>query len=338
MKIFTRTIPQKTIDNLHVNMKATLFTLLFCCQFLLQHTLSSEDIYAPLPVYSQIKDIYHPTTIDYRNIQNYLTYGERSLIKRLKDYESNARNFKIIGDTREESPQANIVAVNCSKDEKENCLILYSSFNKNYPRGLKRLVSHAVASDFKGHILYRLGGWPNVEEGDITLAHVPYAFKVCMFREAKRLGYKRAFWLDTAVLPLVSLNQLFQMLEEKGYFVVANSHLIGPYMDPSAADAFGLSMEVADQIPSCAAGIIGIDFTNKAGMEIVEHWYHAAENKVAFFSPRSDQNALSIILYQMGITDFVSIDRVVHNRYTIKANSLFLIDREYVNQLSGISK
>lgn len=320
------------------NLKLATLKLTLYCGLLFFSTLCADDPYAPIAVYSEIKDICHPTLDDYRRVQHYLTYGERSIIQRLDDYVSNARNFKIIGDTSDELPQSGSIAVNCDDSDRENCFIIYSSFNKNYPRGLKRLVEFLTKSDFKGHILYRLGGWPNVEEGDLALAHVPYAFKVCSFREAKRLGYKRAYWLDTAILPLVSLNTIFDMIKEKGYFVMANSHVIGPYMDVNAAAAFGVSMEQTHHIQSCCGGIFGVDFTNKKGAEIVDRWYKAAQNKVAFYSPRSDQNALSVILYQMGISDFVSLDRLAHNRNVINKDSLLLIEREFVNQLSGITK
>jgi hypothetical protein len=285
-------------------------------------------------VYQQISDIYHPTIEDYQLIQDYLTNSERPIIKRLNDYYSNARHFKIIGNTPDEQPSSGIIAVNCDIHDKENCVMVYSSFNKNYPRGLKRLVNYVSNSDFKGHILWRLGGWPNAEGGSLPLAHVPYAFKVSSFKEAQRLGYKRAFWLDTAVLPAVSLNTIFKQIEETGHFVLGNSHVIGPYMDYRAASALGTTMEEANQIPSCSAGIFGIDFSNETSLKILDTWYQAAFDLDAYYSPRSDQNALSVILYQTGVTDFVNISRMAHHKDQINAQTLLFISREFVNELS----
>lgn len=291
----------------------------------------AENIEKP---YSQIQDISQPTLEDYHLIQDYLTNGDRPIITRLCDYLPNAKNFKIIGNTPEEQPESGIIAVNSDENDRENCLVTYSSFNKNYPRGLKRLVNYVSKSDFKGHILYRLGGWPNVEGGSLVLAHVPYAFKISIIKEAQRLGYKRVFWLDTAILPYVSLNDIFKIIEEKGYFVLGNSHMIGPYMDKHAAEALEIPMEETFNVPSCSAGIFGVDFSNATGTEIVDQWYNAALHPEAFFSPRSDQNALSVILYKMGISDFISINRMAHNRSQINDNTLLLIEREFVNELS----
>lgn len=297
--------------------------------------LSADNIYELPPVYNSISDITNPTLDDFRLIQNYLTKGERSIIRRLDDYEPNARFFRIIGNTPDEMPQYGLVAVNCDENSRENCVVCYSSFNKNYPRGLKRLIKFVSESDFKGHILFRFGGWPNLEEGSLILAHVPYAFKVCMLKEARNMGFKRAFWLDTAILPVVSLNDIFQIIEDKGFFIMGNSHEIGPYMHPEAANAFGLTIEETYKIPSCSAGISGFDFTNKTGNKIVDLWYQAALNPIAFFSPRSDQNALSVILYNLGLSgDLISISRLAHNRNVINADTLLLIEREFVNELS----
>ncbi len=297
--------------------------------------LQAEDIYADIEVYTEIADITNPTLEDYRRVQNYLTYGERSIIKRCDDYYPNARNLKIIGDTPEEMPQYGLIAVNCDPEERENCVVCYSSFNKNYPRGLKRLVKFVQESDFKGHVLFRLGGWPNVQNGALVTAHVPYAFKPCMLKEAESLGFKRAFWLDTAILPYVSLNFLFDLIADKGYFVMGNSHMIGPYTHEDVAHAFGIPPESTFDIPSCSAGIAGFDFTNPLGKTIVDQYYNAAFNKVAFFSPRSDQNVLSIILNRLGLSDeLIPIRRLAHNKDQIGPDTLLLIEREFVNELS----
>src|SRR3990170_6482924 len=254
-----------------IKVKFNIFMNLICILTIL--ALNAEDFYADIPVYKELSSLTSPTNEDLHKVQRYMTYGERSIIKYLNDYEPNARNLKIIGNLSEEQPERGDIVVNCDKDDRENCLICYSSFNKNYPRGLKRLVEFIRKSDFKGHIIYRLGGWPDISGGSLTLAHVPYAFKVSFFKEVKSLGFKRAFWLDTAILPVVSLNLLFNMIKENGYFAMGNSHNIGPYTNSFVWNAFGITSKEADNIPSCSAGIIGLDFTTKIGNTIFEKWY-----------------------------------------------------------------
>lgn len=284
-----------------------------------------------LPIYAQIEDLCHPTLHDYSFIQDFLSYGHREKIELLADMEPRMRNLKIIGDHPAEFPRSGKIAVNCSSDEKGDCLLLYSTFNDRYPKGLERLVKLIENSDFKGHILYRLGGWPNVEEGSLALSHVPYAFKVSFFKEAERLGYKRALWLDTAVVPLVSLNSIFEMMADQGAFVMSNGRMIGTHANEEALVFFGINSTTAYQIPSCSAGLFGVDFTNPVGRKIIDWWHRAAYDKDAFFSARSDQNALSVVLYQLGITNFIGLDRMPHSPHDIRSDSLFWLDREFVH-------
>ena len=269
----------------------------------------SAKISADQYVYSQIKDIRHPTLEDYQFLQKHLTTSEEGIITSVGDewVDRNLRNLQIVGELPE-TFQSGVISINCDPNEKENCLILYSTFNQKYSAGIKRLVSHMMNSDFKGHILYRIGGWPNTEEGDLTLAHVPYAFKVCAFREAKRLGYKRAFWLDSPAIPAVSLNDVFKHIEQNGYFVIQNEHTVGPYMSERAASAFGLTLAETAHIPSCQAGMFGVDFANKKAAQVIDLWYKAAKDKDAFYSERSDQSALSVILYQLGLNKFFAYE------------------------------
>jgi len=284
-----------------------------------------------LPVYTQIQDLCHPTLHDYRFIQDFLSYGHREKIELLADMEPRMRNLKIIGETPGEFPRSGKISVHSSPDEKENCILVYSTFNDRYPNGLERLVSLIENSDFKGHVLYRLGGWPNAEDGALALSHVPYAFKVSFFKEAEKLGYKRVLWLDAAVVPLVSLNQIFEMMSEKGAFVMSNGLMIGPYTNAEALAFFGLNLRSAFQIPSCSAGLFGVDLTNPVGKKIIDWWYRAAWDKDAYFSARSDQNVLSVILYQLGISNFIPLDRMPHSLSDIRPDSLFWLDREFVH-------
>lgn len=322
--------------------KKCIYTLLhFCFLGFAFNTHAENPRSAPSPfhaessqIYSLIKDIKHPTLADYRLIQNYLSHGKRENLHLLGDTVDGMRQFKILDAHQEDLPKSHILYVNSKPSEIENCVLIYSSFNRNYPKGLERLVNQIKESDFKGHVLYQTGGWPNLEEGSLVLAHVPYAFKVCFFKEAQRLGYKRALWLDTALSPVVSLNTIFQMIKDKGYFVFGNSpHMCGTFMNPKAMAAFGLTVEEASKIPCCSAGIFGVDFENEKAAKVIDLLYKAAQHKDAFFSRRSDQNALSIILYQQGMTDLISLDRLPHTELgqKIQPDSLFVLDRLFVH-------
>ncbi|MDE3045263.1 MAG: hypothetical protein KGJ02_01265 [Verrucomicrobiota bacterium] len=248
----------------------------------------------------------------------------------MKDTEHILRNFKLIGESPHELPEAGHLFINVPEDERENCIITYASFNERYPRGLRRLVKIIGASDFRGHLYYRLGGWPNCATGDLSLAYVPFAFKVCFFREMQKLGYKRVLWLDSSILPFANLNSIFERIQRDGFFVQANSHSIGPYMNEETAAAFGFSLQETFSIPSCSAAIIGIDFTHEKAASLIEEWYLAAKHPDAFYSPRSDQTAFSLLLYRKELSSLMTPLKTLGDPNNVCKETLFLMDRKYV--------
>jgi len=314
-----------------ISIKFSIKTIVFFLSFLIVISsvyfyLNRKDLVSGKEL-SYLKD---PSYKDYLRIQRYLRKGDRPLLKYLNDTEAVAKQLKLVGKSENDMPQFGRICVNSSEADLQNCIILYASYNKNFPAALKRLLDKISGSDFKGHVLYRIGGWPNIEGGDLPLVSVPYAFKVCFFREAARLGYKRVLWLDTSVTPIVSYDQQFSWIKEKGYLAVGNTHNVGPYFNQRAASALGLTLEESYAIPSTSAGILGVDLSSPQGRKVLELWYKAAKSPDAFFSARSDQNALSVILYQLGMTDWINYQtQIAEGEEKIEPRSLYILDRSF---------
>ncbi len=265
-------------------------------------------------VYAEIEDICHPTLDDYMLIQEYLFYGFRPFIDRLNpwQYKSKAREFRLVGRNSSEVIESGVIPVNCEENDRENCILLYCSFNHEYPRCLKRLIDMIKSSDFKGHIVFHIGGWPDLEGGSLTFAHIPFAFKISSFREAERLGFKRALWLDASIVPLDSLNNTFKMISENGYFTFRTINHIKELCNEHACDALGVNFDEADQIPACLAGIIGFDFQNDAAQKALTRWYEVTKNhEEAYFSFYQELCVLSVILHQTGLSDIRKLEGIV---------------------------
>lgn len=237
------------------------------------------------------------------------------------------RGFRIIGENQ--LPLICQRDVNVPDGTLENCVICYASFNERYPRGCIRLFFALLLSDFRGHIDCRVGGWPDLEGGGLALAGVPFAFKACFFKEMEKKGYKRVLWLDASILPVVSVNKIFDIISEKGVFVQKNSHLLDPpFMTPELAADFGLDFEEACQLLSCSAAILGVDLTNERAARLVDTWHAYACHPTAFYSSRSDQTALSILLYRFGFTDW--LPGSILGEPGSSQGCLFIMDRKYV--------
>ena len=305
--------------------------LAFSC--LVRIILYGSQLDPIVDVYREIKNIYSPSEEDLLHLQSKLSTTQRSIIERMKDTAFIARNFKLIGTSSHQKPEIGWKVVNSLESERENCIILYSSFNRNYPKGLRRFVDEITKSNFHGHVHYRIGGWPNTAEGDLVLAGVPFAFKVCFFREMKRTGYKRVLWVDASILPWADINYIFQLIQRNGFFVQANTHSVGEFMNEDACKFFDVSVEDCSKILSCSAAIFGIDFTNPNTAPIIDTWYEAAKDPYAFFSARSDQSALSIILYKMGLTNMMWPATTLGEPGNTERETLFLMDRSYVKNI-----
>ena len=282
-------------------------------------------------LYDNVQDIKHPTVEEYKYVQDYI-HGRRDVDETIAyaNYIWIYNNFKMVGEKPEEIPETGICHVNGGGD---NCVILYASYNMAYIRGLRWLVDYIQNSDYQGDILYKIGGWPDLEGGSFVLAHVPYAFKVCFFKEAQSLGYKRVLWLDTSIIPLISLNDAFQWIEENETLIVGNDHAVGPYFtNRKSAAYFGLTAEDTFTIPSCSSGIFGVDLSTPKGRELIDWWYRAAQDPHAFYNPRPDQSVLSLILFKMGIGNWIDYHQIPHRDEDIKPDSLFLVDKDYVHK------
>lgn len=277
-----------------------------CLFFLLIELVLFADKYAD-EVYAKIPDICHPTFEDYQMIQNYLNQGHRPLIDRLNkwQYYGKAINFGLIGRTPDEHIEHGVVCVNCDSDYKQNCIVLYASFNFEYPKVLKALIENIKKSYFKGHILYRIGGWPDIEGGGLRFAHIPCAFKICAFREAQRLGYQNVLWLDASVTPLQQgLNKAFTTIEQQGYFTFLSDLNMASECNKEACEILGLPFAQAASVPGYVSGIVGFNLKNPNGLNIINRWYEVTKNhEECYFTYSPDLCVISILLYQAGLTN-----------------------------------
>lgn len=268
--------------------------MLFTCNF--THADENADT-----VYATIEDICNPTLDDYKKIEYFLNVGKRKFLPTIdnKQYSNKSKVFRLTPKNGSGHIMTHeIIPINCSIEDKENCIILYGSCNFLYPQSILTLVNILKESSFKGHIIYRIGGWPNVEGGDLNLAHIPYSFKVCAFNEAYRLGFKRALWLDAPVRPHTDLNNLFLKIEKDGFFTYkVDASLANLCSDDSHYKALHTTKYKAYQTYTITAGFLGIDFTHMKGLKVFKEWYDVTK----YFEKASNTNwvetaVLSVIL------------------------------------------
>lgn len=284
-------------------------------------------------IYQTIPDHKHPRMCDWVRLQEFLKRGERPELKLLEsaidpggvlyDYRCRARRFRLIGRHFWERPRAKIVPIG---NESDVCVITYASFNQHYPEAVSLLQKQLETIGFNGHFFYRIGGWPDLEGGSLTLAHVPYAFKPCLFREAARLGYRKILWLDASIRPMQPLTDVFRKLEETGYFFYPSGTNLARYCSHVAADYFGASAEELRGMSSVSAGIIGLNVDHPDGKKVLNLWMEAAINEMGFLSPRPEQNAISIIAYRLGLIEWEPFETLSFQEESNSERTRFFID------------
>lgn len=292
-------------------------------------SIYASDMDPARDLYANIHDVYHPTQEELFALQNDLLSIKRPILERMQETAYVPKEFLFI--KKDQPCEHEKLVINSSVQSRECCIITYASFNERFVKGLHRLVGVISASDYSGHLCYRVGGFPNIEGGDLTLAHVPFAFKVAFFKEMERLGYKKILWLDASILPApdVSLNLVFKMISNIGLFIQVGDHVLDRYMNEDCAEAFGLSLEEAQAVFSCSAAIIGLDLTKPRIKNLLDAWHNAAHHPFGFFSDRSDQNALSILIHQFGLKEDL-IPRKLLGSLDHQEGHFFLMDRSYV--------
>lgn len=304
--------------------------------FFLHLLLIQSTAFSTESIYCKIADLSNPSKEDYRILQDYLSKGERSYLEWLNKYiqdpedgfryDLRVRNFRLIKENAE--PALEMVYCNASPDDRDICIISYASFNGSYPEGAKKLQSNLQRVGFHGHYIYRIGGWPDIKGGSLLLVHVPYSFKLCMFKEALSYGYKKILWLDTSFTPLQDLSSIFQIIEKKGYLIVSDSNKFSNYINEKVLQYFNVSFDDSKNIEAIAAGIIGFDFTNENATKIFDAWSIAAYELDGFLSSRPEQNALAAVLYKLNLPTTCKLaDLCAWERNKIKLRHLFFIGK-----------
>jgi hypothetical protein len=309
--------------------------------------LGKEDAFlVDLPeekaLYDSIEDIYHPTDADYKKIENFLQNGKRPYLSWLNifneptyketcRYDLRAKNIRVAAPYRSDYELKKEV-YKTDEDDKDFCIVTYGSISNDNQRReqIERLKNKLHKVGFKGHLLYRNGGWPDVEGGSLKLIHVPYAFKVCMIKEASSLGYNKVLWLDTSIVPMNNLENIKKSIDQSGYFF---THLKGlnlhRYTSAKLTDYYDLSeQDNKINIKPIAGGIVGINFNTEAGRYLFEAWYDSAIALDPWLTSRPDQNVLAVLAFLMDLEPTDALSNVAFEKWhKYRPKHSFYIDR-----------
>ncbi len=260
-------------------------------------------------LWSSIGDLTAPTREEFFRIESYLQRGERPYLEGfLRSLETmpgfrpryNAiRNVKLIGPNGE-MPLFQTHRLRCGETSRR-CILLFSSWNSIYPAKAKALLAELERQGYAGHVLLRIGGFPNLPFGGIKLCPSPYAFKAAFLREAQLLGYRHVLWLDLAIHPLADLEFVFAEIERNGHFFLNVGTLEdnAPAFLPEGLAACGIEREECAIIPHLSSSIIGLNFEKPQDAQLLEDWLAASENFYPNVSWFPEELAFSVCAWRL---------------------------------------
>jgi hypothetical protein len=296
-------------------MMKTVFGILYAISLVFLHaepfqlheikaTYADEEL---TTLWDSISDIRKPSHADYLKIQNYLQHGRRPYLDVIFDHlvskgivpfdqidRAHTIHNRVLQKMQFVGPQGEmpIFKTTClgdaAPDDKSRCIILFSSYNQdynqwdsfsNYADKVNRLISELHQTGFKGHVVYRIGGFPLEEKGGVRLIHVPYAFKLLSFIEASQMGYDEVLWVDLSMHPTNDLSSLFTSIKDRGYLLLGNDSSLGydynfslPLLPDVAVKHVGVSVAELDHIPHVICTIVGLSFRHQKSHDIISEW------------------------------------------------------------------
>ena len=155
---------------------------------------------------------------------------------------------------------------------------------------------------YKGHVLYRLGGYPLIDKGGIRFSHIPYSFKLLSLIEASQLGYENVLWIDTAMHPTNDLEEVFSKIQREGSLLLFNginldydfNFILQPILPIKAIESADLNIDELNQIPHVIATIIGMSFQHQKTHQLIKEWYRLTSLTIPAMTLYPEEFLLSV--------------------------------------------
>lgn len=138
-----------------------------------------------------------------------------------------------------------------------------------YPAGQERLF---YSLEERGENTTRLFWRDQLPPNCPTHEEAPYAFKPYAFSAAHALGFDQAIWLDASVWAVRTLDDLWARVDEDGWYLEADGHMVGEWINDRALQLLDLTRDQAMEIPLIEGKVIGLDFRNPRADGFLDWW------------------------------------------------------------------
>ena len=145
--------------------------------------------------------------------------------------------------------------------------------------------------------------------GSPSHTEVPYAFKPWAMKAAAEVGAEVLLWADASIVPIRSLDPLWEKIEREGAWISRNGYRNSEWTAESAYADLDVTHEENDAIEHVVATTFGLNLNHATGRYIFDEYLRLAQTR-AFCGPwrggigvqhRHDQTALSVIAWRAGV-------------------------------------
>lgn len=224
----------------------------------------------------------------------------------------------------------------------KKCVINFVTYSKWYPVGQRRLKKSFLNNGYKGDFLFFKGTKRLREIGCPSHEKIPYAFKAYVFKKAQEKGYNVILWADASICLQQDASKVFNIIEEKGYWLMLNGWTSGEWCADTALAPLGITREESFNYPHIMASVMGLDLRHPECVKFLEEYYEKANDGISFVGAwrnrnkevskdprvlghRHDQTAASIIAWRLGMRDWLT-GVLCYDKRGVNTSSKFIFE------------
>ena len=160
----------------------------------------------------------------------------------------------------------------------KKCIVNYITRNAWHPHGQERLAKSLKMVGFDGDVLL----FDNTNFKCVRHHKTPYAFKLHVIKEAQRLGYDLALWVDASFWAITPVAEVFTMIEADGFLCQNSDYVLGQWSSDESLKHLGIDREEAFKMFMFSGGFMGYNLRDAKTLAFFEEFLHEADRGVAF--------------------------------------------------------
>lgn len=157
-----------------------------------------------------------------------------------------------------------------------------------YLKGVDRLVASLKQVGWSGNDhQHGIMARKSVPKGCPDPKAVRCAFKYYLMKEAEAAGFTQLLWMDASFWAVRSLEPIFDVIDQQGWYLVKQGWNTGQWCCDSALKPLGITREEAFKIYQLVGGFVGINLEHEKGKRFLDEMFRLAVEKTAFVGVRS---------------------------------------------------